>query len=345
LTNFSDFVIQRNFDPQTLMPSFAVNTILYAAMVRTNDSPVFHDYIEFPVDPLSHPYSAVAEAFSSSYQGLLPGTLYNGLTRDDVGGLAYLLNATNVNWESLPKDVLFAGHQQGRNKKLRGTWRPGVEKINFAPQPVNKRGKFKTAIFKYSASYVTNGVVTEQSVKRVATRPDILFTMQKTADGDPAPPMFVRTGTETWTNNAAQNGNPLALGPGVITGQVTIALDKLGPHVFSGAPYNPAVVMNGGWASFDHSANPPVLYPPNSGQTNIAVRLNYYLASGNTYTNAFDSTFHLPVPFGAPATLQISTNNTDWNSLATVTNNGSTIQWDYFGQPIQISFRVWPGLP
>jgi hypothetical protein len=341
LTNFSDFVIQRNFDPQTLAPSFAVNSIAYGALISNSDSPVFHDYLEFPVDPLSSPYSAVAEAFSPWSPGLPAGTFYTGLTRDDVGGLAYLLNGTNVNWESLPRDVIFVGKHSGKNKKLRGAWRPGVEKIDFMPQPVNKRGKFKTVVFKYTATYVTNGVVNEQSVKRVVTHPDILFTMQKT--NDDASPMFLRTGTEKWANNATQNGNALALGPGVIQGAVTIALDQLGAEVWSGDPYPQAMVMTRGWASFDQSTNPPVSYPLDRGQTNLMVRLNYYLASANTYTNSYDYTFNVPVSLGAPATLQITTNETDWSSLTAVTNSGSVVRWNYLGQPTHISFRVLPG--
>src|SRR5205085_12004497 len=119
----------------------------------------------------------------------------------------------------------------------------------------------------------------------------------------------------------------------------------LGPQVLSGDPYPQATVMNDGWASFDQTANPPILYPQNSGQTNLAVRLNYFLGAGSGYTNFNNTLFNVPVSLGAPATLQISTNNTDWISLTSVTNSGSIVRWEYFGRPIQISFRVMPGLP
>jgi hypothetical protein len=342
LVGFQELLIVRNFDPATLVPSYTVNGTAYNGFYNTNNDGTI-DIIEFPINPLDPEYSAVADAFSFWYSGLQPGTFYTGLTRDDVGGLAYLLNATNVNWESLPKDVLFIGKQRGRNKKLRGSWRPGVEKINFVPQPENKRGKFKTAIFKYTAGYLTNGVVTEQTVKRVVTRPDILFTAQETFKTDPVSPMFLRTGTQSWTNNAAQNSDATNAGPGVITGPIKITFDELGPEVLSGDHYTPAVVMNRGWASFDQSTNPPITYPPNSGQSSLTVRLNYYVGSGNTYTNFYNSMLNTPAAFGAPATLQITTNNTDWISLTTVTNSGSIIRWDYYGKPVQISFRVLPG--
>jgi hypothetical protein len=336
--------IERNFDPQTLIPSLSVNGTAYSGLFITNSGAI--DTVEFPVDPLSPAYSAVADAFSYWYSGLQPGNFYSGLTSDDAGGIAYLLNATNVNWEKIPNDVLFVGSHRAANKKLRGAWRPGVEKINFVPQPQNKRGKFKTAVFNYTASYVTNGVAIEQPVKRVVSQPDILFSAAETFPSDPNSPMFLRTGTETWINNGdAQNGSPDAAGPGVITSPVKITFDKLGTQVSSGGPFTPAVVINGGWASFDESSNPPISYPQNSGQTNLAVRLNYYLASGNTFTNSNNTLFNVPVAMGSPATLQISTNNAEWISLATVTNTGAIVHWAYYGQPTHISFRVVPGAP
>jgi len=339
--NFDGTSIERNFDPQTLQPSRTVNGVAYSGFFSTNSGAI--DIIEFPVDPLSTTYSAVADAFSYYYSGLQPGSFYSGLTSDDVGGIAYLLNSTNVNWESLPKDVLFTGRQRSANRKLRGAWRPGVEKINFVPQPEKKRGKFKTAVFKYTASYVTNGVVTEQTVKRVVSQPDILFSVADTFQTNGNAPMLVSTGTGAWINNAAQNGGASAAGPGVITSPIKIIFDKLGPQVVSGGAFT-TTVLNQGWASFDQATNAPVFYPPATGQTNLEVRLNYYLASGTGYTNFNNGVFNVPVSLGSPATLQISTNSNDWVSLTSVTNNGSIINWEYYGQPIQISFRVVPGV-
>jgi hypothetical protein len=342
LVDFPDSVIQRNFDPQTLNPSFTVNKTQYAAFLYTNESPVLHDYVEFPVDPLSSSDSAVADAFSFWYSGLLPGGFYTGLTADDVGGLAYLLSATNVNWESLPKNVLFIGRQSHANTHLRGAWRPGVGKINFVLQPRNNRGKFKTAVFKFTALYVTNGVVVEQPVKRVVSHPDILFSVAETFQKDPASPIFLRSGTTNWINNAAQNGDSTAAGPGVITPQIKITFDELGPTVFSGTPYNPPVVLNSGWSSFDQSANPPVPYPQNIGQENLLVRLHLYQGTPGAYTEFTNSLFTSAVPYGGQATLQVSTNQTDWTSLATVTNSGSIVRWNYFGIPPAVAFRVLP---
>jgi hypothetical protein len=343
---FPDFLIERNFDPQTLAPSFAVNGVLYTAFAFTNGSPPLNDFFESPVDPLSKPYSAVADEFSFWYNAVQPGGFYTGLTRDDVGGLNYLLSATNVNWENLPRNVLFTGHQRHVNQRLRGAWRPGVEKITFVPQPQNTRGKFKTAVFQFTARYVTNGVVAEQPAKRVVSQPDILFSADGAVEGDPISPMFVRTGTDKWTNNASQNGDPTAAGPGVINPPVKITLYGICREVTTGANDSPAVFVNYAWASFDQSTNPTVLYPPNTGQTNLLVRLHLYDTTANPrtlYTEITNASLPAPVPYGALATLQISTNAPDWISVATVTNTGAVVRWNYLGTKMPISFRVVPG--
>jgi hypothetical protein len=345
---FPDFLIERNFDPQTLAPSVEVNGAVYTAFLITNGSPTLNDFIEAPVDPIGQsPYSAVADAFSVWYNGIQSGNFYIGLTKDDVGGLTYLLSATNVNWESLPRNVLFTGHQRHVNQRLRGAWRPGVEKITFVRQPQNGRGKFKTAVLEFTARYVTNGVVSEQPAKRVVSQPDILFSVDGAVDGavegDPISPVFVRTGTDKWTNNASQNGDPTAAGPGVINPPVKITLAGICRDVATGENDNPAVFVNYAWASFDQSTNPPVIYPPNMGQTNLLVRLHFYVRTSSLYTEITNSSFQSLVAYGALATLQISTNAPDWISVATVTNTGAVVRWDYFGTQIPISFRVVPG--
>lgn len=339
---FPGLVIQRNFDPATVQASFAINGLSYECEVETDPYLPLNYVGEFPIDPQQSPNSAVADAFSHLYQGLPAGCFYTGLTRDDVGGLCYLLSATNLNWESLPNDVIFTGGRAHANKRLRGAWRPGVEKITFAPQPRNRRGKFKTAVFKFTAFYVTNGVVSPQRAKRIVSQPDIVFAAADTYLADSNSPMFLRTGTDQWTNNATENGNPGGAGPGVIKSPIRITFDELGPHINSGAYFNPPELVNHGWASFDMSTNPPIIYPQNTGQTNLLVRLRLYDTNTLPWTEINSTLFDVPVAFGGQAALQTSTNQTDWTSLITVTNAGSIVRWDYFGTNSPVSFRVLP---
>lgn len=96
-------VIKRNYDivpsaPGQYQPTSYVNGLLYSYFIveGCNTTPLLADAVEFPVDPLSDPYSAVADFNSLEYEGLQPGTFFTGLTRDDVGGLRFLINSNQV---------------------------------------------------------------------------------------------------------------------------------------------------------------------------------------------------------------------------------------------------------
>ena len=109
-TNFA--VIQRNFDPVTLQPSSYVNGFLYTYSIVHYIRPIdYHDAIETVVDPLAFANSAVADGIDNTEANSLSlqsGGYYAGLTRDDVGGLRYLLNPKNYNQESLPPNTEIA---------------------------------------------------------------------------------------------------------------------------------------------------------------------------------------------------------------------------------------------
>ena len=74
-----------------------VNGVLYSYAIQEGcvTTPA-GDAVEFPVDALTAPYSAVADFTSFWYAGLTPGSFYTSLTRDDVGGLRYLIRQGNT---------------------------------------------------------------------------------------------------------------------------------------------------------------------------------------------------------------------------------------------------------
>ncbi len=99
-------VIKRNFDPvwsttDQLQPSSYVNGTLYSYdifEICTGPDPLA-EAVEFPVDPNAGIFTAVS-AFGQEFGGF-----YTGLTRDDVGGLRYLLRTNNMNIESAGADT------------------------------------------------------------------------------------------------------------------------------------------------------------------------------------------------------------------------------------------------
>ena len=88
-------VVQRNLDPVSKIYSSYINGTLYTyEIVEFCNPPIPPDAlaIPFPVDPLADTFTAVA----GLGDGLVDGGFYTGLTRDDVGGLRYLLSTNNI---------------------------------------------------------------------------------------------------------------------------------------------------------------------------------------------------------------------------------------------------------
>jgi hypothetical protein len=114
-------ITKRNFDPVTSpldqsQYSSYVNGTLYTYFVNevcvSPPAPPFAEAVEFGVDPLDFTFTAVA-SFGSVLLNLndssvTAGGFYTGLTRDDVGGLRYLLSKQNVNFESTGPNTLAA---------------------------------------------------------------------------------------------------------------------------------------------------------------------------------------------------------------------------------------------
>ncbi len=93
------YVVMRHFDPITYAPTPYLNGTLYTYQIFehcTGEDPLARR-INFPVDPTALDTRPVAA-------GTPIGSYVVGLSRDDVGGLKYLLRTNNINWESLSSD-------------------------------------------------------------------------------------------------------------------------------------------------------------------------------------------------------------------------------------------------
>jgi hypothetical protein len=335
-----DPIMLRNFDPEMLTGSVYVNNILYLGGVFCDGQVA--DVYEIQVD-LNSQQGAVAEA--RSFLGT--GQVFAGLTRDDVGGLSYLLSANNVNYETLPPDV----HGSGTNAAgfINGGWRPGVEKVLFLAHPWDSAlGQFAPMTYQFVDTYLTNDVVVHQQLERIVTRPDILFSAYDVPTGSAWPFLITRTGTSDWVNNAAINGKPGGAGPGVIMPPITLAFQKLGPLVSTceASPPMPAVASFAtGWASFDNTTNPPIIYPgaDAAASEQLAVRLRLILPGRQAQVPHESPTWQLPLQSGKWASLEVSTNLLNWTSVAVVSNHGAAIDWLYYANAhSEQFFRVVP---
>jgi hypothetical protein len=105
-------VVMRNFDP-TPTPlnvsqySDYVNDTLYTYVISefcTGPNPLAVT-VPIPMDPLADTFTAVA----GNGDGLQFGGFYTDLTRDDAGGLKYLLSSNNINFESPALGSILTG--------------------------------------------------------------------------------------------------------------------------------------------------------------------------------------------------------------------------------------------
>lgn len=337
-----NLIIERNFDPETLEPSHSVNGVNWSAQVFVDGAS--SDVIEFTTDPMQPALTAVADLTPFQLPMGVPSNLIqpggffcNGLTRDDVGGLAYLLNTNTLYFETLLPDVQGTGTNFGNYVKF--ALRPGVEKVNFVRQQyASTNGQFVPITNNYTDTYVTNSTFLHQSVQRIISQPDILFSA-----ADLAIPGYgyERTDTSRWWNSAVLNGQTNQTGPGVITPPVKITFDWRGTVVetYDEYPDSPFVYAPK-WSSF--AISPVTVYPqastfPGADKLSIHFRL---VAPGSNSQRAID--WKIPTRLGGVIALQSSTNLVDWATIATATNYTSSITWYHWPlDPIKF-FRASP---
>lgn len=343
--NTNVWIILRNFDPISLTYTNALNGALYGSNVTWqigNEGQVEGVTVTaIPLDPFT-----MNPAVADGRAGTSPGFFYTGLTRDDVGGLRYLLQTNNLIFETLLPDVHGVGVNSNNYVNL--ARRAGIDKITFLDETANLdflANEFFTPVTnQYTDTYFTNGIWMQQQVERVSHRPDIIFSAY--ADTDQVPAIVECTGTTNWLNNASLNGNFGLAGPGTIRPQVVIAFPKFGLSAIVITSDRSTVIQgsNKRWGSFDGSTNSPVIYPVgtvvggNPWTIHISLLdMNYKPLPGGYFT------WELPVSLGTAVTLETSTNLIHWTPLTSVTNYGIPLLWEHlYSRPAEYFRAVSP---
>lgn len=276
-TNYT--VVQRNFDAVSLRPTNVVNGVLYTYTVTEPILPGnYADAVETRVSGNANNRTV---ASLDDGGGLGAGQFFTSLTRDDYGALRYLLRFNNVNVETLTAGVTLAntyspfapalGTNAQTNIAVATARRPGIDKVSFSPLPIDSL--LGIAIRAVTNRYVdvfyhpTNFYLTNQTLERVSTLPDILFTAGDLNIVAAVPVMITRPTSARWVNNSALNtsggGAGIAFGPGVIpsgtsnTTAIVITFNTLGPSRLnsSGAGFRfldeRSATANSVWGFFD----------------------------------------------------------------------------------------------
>jgi hypothetical protein len=283
---FDHWVIKRNFDPETWLPTSYVNGVLYTYLIVISCPPAqdFSHALEFPMDPTAITHTSL----SSLYFGYQLGGFYSGLTRDDVGGLRYLYRSSNYNVEDLPagSQIGLGGIPAGGGGSS-GAWtpigvpstnqvtdptdptvpggqgtvavRPGINKLQFVRVDYDSTvgAAFPAFTNAYSSTIVTNGRSFNQTVRRPVLAPDFVFSASDQLDGS-----HTRT-QPVWVQAPAPAGGQDLDGPGVIPPGVNIAFNKIGPVLRNVFPLlgEDTGARSYTWGSFDGSTNAPIIYP------------------------------------------------------------------------------------
>lgn len=279
-TNYT--VIQRNFDPVTLRPTNIVNGVLYT---YTASEPLlpgnYADAVETRVSGNANNRSV---ASLDDGGGLGPGQFFTSLTRDDYGGLRNLLRFNNVKTETLATGAgsvtladttspfaPFQGTNAQTNVAIATARRPGINKVSFNSIPIDSL--LNVAIRQITNRYVdtfyhpTNAYLTNQTLERVISLPDILFTAGDLLVVAAVPVMINSPTSARWVNNSALNtvggGSGILSGPGVIPAAtsnataIVIEFSTLGPSRLNtsaaGARFidERNSIVNGVWGFFD----------------------------------------------------------------------------------------------
>ncbi|MFO1513081.1 MAG: hypothetical protein U1F83_09250 [Verrucomicrobiota bacterium] len=325
-------IVIRNFDPITFAPTNWVNDFGhgYVLTAVTNGSTISVSAEEYNLlDPWTLPSTAVADDAAGM------GGYYTDLTRDDTGGLRYLLHTNNVNLEPLLPGVHGIGPNAGAyvNQALR----PGVDKITFVRRDYDGLlGQFFTPYTnQFTDYYLSNQTVVAQQLERVITAPDILFSAGNDNQGIVTNALITRTGTTNWLNNAFPPG---AAGPGIIRPPIKLSYSKPAITFVSmdTPPYLVGYDMNL-WGSFDGSTNQPVNYPLGAAASDLS--LNLHLLRNETEIG--QASWQIPLTPGDYILVETSTNLVNW-SFHSLFSAGRRVEWFHHISDARRYFRIVP---
>jgi hypothetical protein len=324
-------IVQRNFDPINLSPTNRVNgtPFDYILFVSTNGQTISVIADEILVDPLDSLRTAAAENARQS------GEFFTGLTRDDVGGLQYLLRTNNSNFEILLPGVYGVGTNTGSYANQ--TVRCGVDKITFVRHEYDGLlGQFFTPYTnQFTDYYVSNNAAVLQQLERVVAEPDILF-LAGNGQELVGHAQVNRTGTTNWWRSPVTPGGA---GPGLIRPPIKLTFSKPAKVVTTEdiSPGSVGFGRGSAWGSFDQSTNPPVVYPLGDSGNNLT--LNLHLMRNNA--EVANKSWQLSLGTQESIVVQTSTNLNSWLPHLTI-HTGGTMEWIHYASDSQRYFRIVP---
>jgi hypothetical protein len=284
-------VINRNYDPVSYLPTNYVNGVQigYQIWDGCNAGVEVGDAIEYAVqgDQQSQfVYTAVATRYAQQIGGY-----YLGLTRDDVGGLAYLYNRYNLAYETVDSNSVVQGFGDS-------TWTPvstnnvttasngfagimgGIGKVSYVKVAYDSLigSAFSPHSYSFSIPVVTNGGFRMLQVTRTVTQPDIIFAagdltvVPNAATPDNYPNPYERSFGFIASTLAGQSNAPVL--NAVISPQEVITFNNV-----TGVYFNESTSFLSSdqyllyptllWGYFDGTTNAPIVFPDSASSTQL----------------------------------------------------------------------------
>lgn len=328
--------VMHNFDPFTLAATNWVNDTAYnyVLQVSTNGTSISVIAAEYAIDPLANIATAVADDAAGA------GGFYPGLTRDDVGGLRYLLDTNNANFEILLSDVHGFGANAGNYTNQ--AMRLGANKLTFIRKnydPLMEQLIFPY-VYQFTDYYLSNYMhpdeaVIAQQLERTVTVPDILFCAGNYETDTVTNALVTCTGTTNWWNSTLPSN---AAGPGLIRPPIKLTYSKPTTTFTTwDATPNNADGYSNYWGTFDGSTNDPVVYPLGTAANDLTLNL-HLMRDTNEIGRA---SWQLPLATGDYAYVHTSTNLVQW-SFHAIFRAGQSIEWYHYCSDAQRFFRLVP---
>jgi hypothetical protein len=329
--------VQRNFDPFNFAPTNRVNRSAYDYVLQAStNGPAISVTAE---EILTNLYEAFA--FDSAVAGhpTPAGMFHPGLTRDDVGGLRYLLRTNNSNLEILLPGVHGVGPSAGNfvNQAMRS----GVDKITFIRRDYDGLiGQFFTPYTnQFTDYYISNHTIVAQQLERVITEPDIVFCAGNGNQGIVTNTEIFRTGTSNWWSSSVFPG---VSGPGVMRPPIRLMYSEpVETYITWDTMPNTAGGYGSAWGSFDGSTNAPVYYPRGgAAASDVIVRLHLM----RNDTEIWNASWEIPRLPQEIILVLSSTNLVNW-SFHSLFNAGSKVEWFHHISDAQRYFKFAPTGP
>jgi hypothetical protein len=308
LTNRAVISIQTSYTTNSPFAPFGTTQLTTNTVVRnfiTNE--IAGEFLLLPTNLCDVAILATQATFTNSFTNLnflITNTITfsNALTGTSTNVTEFIFQ-NEVDFATNHAFVAFPVTCPGSNPGLL----EGVDRVRFVRRDFDSLlSRFWSPITNtYSVVAITNNIAYPQTITRVVTQPDFIFSAGDNVTGPTTIPIIIPTVARPIPRWNTLNTDPDVFGPGTIEvappGTLdAFEFDKVGPIYQNIGPFfldQVSADLVFIWGSFDGTTNPPVVYPVGSSITNLENQLVIQLTALNLISGqplGTTNTFYAP---------------------------------------------------